>query len=196
MNDDADNFGYTAYEKWAYRPVFFKTDNTRTWLGVREGYYEASLFLIKGIAKGEFNEDMEGVVAVFVFRHYLELSLKRIIVEGRWLKTVDENARKEDVRELNRTHALGGLWEKVLSDAMPKIPGDETDFVQKCVLEFDRVDRNGETFRYAEEGAENYVVSFLQLSQSMVHVHQVLEAIITYLVETYHWNRSALEDTL
>jgi hypothetical protein len=192
MDPDAD-YPYSAFEKWPYKSVFFKTDNTRTWLGVADGYYEASRLLVEGLANGKFSEDIEGIIAVFLFRHYLELSLKRIIVEGRWLNSVDKNARATEVAELKRTHHLGGLWEKVIADAQPKIPvadwnGYDVDFVKKCVFEFDRVDPNGEAYRYDMEGAENYQVSYQQLATNIVHVHQVLEGIISYLVNTYGQN--------
>jgi hypothetical protein len=97
------------------------------------------------------------------------------------------------VTELKPTHHLGGLWEKVISDAMPKIGQDEwneydIDFVRKCIFEFDLADSTGEAHRYQEEGAENYLVSFQQLAANMVHVHDVLETIISFLVETYGLN--------
>lgn len=78
MHHSSSNPGesdYTAHEKWPYRTVFFITSNTRTRLGVGEGFYEASLDLVKELAVGRLSEDLEGVAAVYLFRHYLELSL-------------------------------------------------------------------------------------------------------------------------
>jgi hypothetical protein len=192
MVPDADH-GYTAFEKWPYKRIFFETENTRTWLCVREGFYEASRELVAGLAVGKYREDIEGVAAIYLFRHYLELSLKRIILQGRWLESSDKNARPEDVKELEREHSLRKLWEMVEDDAMPKFAaGDwknfDIQFAKKCVYEFHKRDPRGVAFRYKGCGAENYLVSFQQLSASMDHVHQVLDGIDTWLVETYGQN--------
>jgi hypothetical protein len=191
--EERDPYEYAPFEKWEYRPVLFKTDNTRTWLGVREGFYEASLTLVHSLARGKLSEDLEGVAAIFLFRHYLELSLKRIIIEGRWLKSADKNARKSEVEILKPEHRLRVLWEMMITDAKPKIGSDtwkkfDLEFVKRCVDEFDSADMKGIAFRYDGVGGENYLVSFLQLSENMVHVHQVFEGIISYLVETYGMN--------
>jgi hypothetical protein len=189
---DADSY-HTAFEKRSYKPVFFKAAYSERY-SVREAYYEASHDLIVAIAEGSLRESVKGVAAVYLFRHYLELSLKRIILEGRWLKSEDENARREDVAEMKRTHKLGVLWNMVLADARSKIKsgdwkGFDIDFIKRCIDEFDAVDPNGEAYRYADEGAENYLVSFGQLAQNMGHIHTVFEAIISWLVETYGQNQ-------
>jgi hypothetical protein len=116
-----------------------------------------------------------------------------VVHRARNCSNEDENARKEDVAELKPTHNLGGLWVKVISDAKPKIGQDrwntyDVEFVRKCVFEFDLADSNGETHRYPKEGAENYLMSSKQLAANMVHVHDVLETIIGWLVETYGLN--------
>jgi hypothetical protein len=191
--DEDSNYRYPPYEKRAYSPVFFKTDNTRTWLGVCEGFYEASRILAEGLADGKFSEDLEGVAAIFLFRHYLELSLKRIVWEGRRLESPDKNARPDDVRQLKNEHNLDVLWQALVTDAMPKFAlgnwkNFDIEFVRKCVFEFHKVDPKGVTFRYAGSGAENYLVDFRQLAANMVHVREVLEGIISWLVETYGQN--------
>ena len=62
-DEERDPYEYAPFEKWEYRPVLFKSDNSRTWIGVREGYYEASLGLIQALAKGKLSEDLEGIAA-------------------------------------------------------------------------------------------------------------------------------------
>lgn len=183
----------TAFEKLPYRRLLYKTENTRTWLDVRGGYYEASRMLILGVAEGRLREDIEGIAALFLFRHYLELSLKMIIEEGRWLRSKEENAWREEVKKLEFIHRLSGLWAMVVADVMPKIAPDnwkqfDTDFVIECVSEFQRVDSRGVAFRYPDEGAENYLTDFAQLGASMVHVHDVFEEIFSWLAATYEEN--------
>jgi hypothetical protein len=191
--DQDSAYAYHAFDKWPYRPVFLSTTNTRTWLAVREGFYEASLGLVKKLAAGQLSEDLEGVAAVYLYRHYLELSLKRLILEGRWLKTPDKNAIASEVEQLKKQHFLDVLWQLVVTDAKPKFSGDgwksfDTEFARKCIFEFHAVDPRGTAFRYADCGAEKYLVNFRQLAETMVHVHQVLDGMITWLVETYGQN--------
>ena len=81
----------------------------------------------------------------------------------------------------------------VIADAKPKIAPDnweqfDTDFVKKCVSEFQTVDSRGVAFRYSDQGAENYLPDFAQLGASMVHVHDVFEEIISWLAATYGEN--------
>lgn len=79
----------------------------------------------------------------------------------------------------------------MVTDAKPKIniwKRLDIDFVKKCADEFDSADMQGVSFRYDGAGAEHYLVSFLQLAENMVHVHQVFEGLISHLVETYGLN--------
>ncbi len=134
------------------------------------------------------NEDTEGIAAAFLFRHYLELSLKNIILAGRFLTKDGQNARQEDVAPA-WGHKLSELWKLVLSDAKLKMDADhwdnyDTEFVEKCIAEFDGIDPRGMAFRYAGEGAEKLHVHFQWLHAIMEHVYQVLEGIRVYLIET------------
>lgn len=187
------DFEYTAFEKWDYHNVFYVAQSEKSWLSVSDSFYQASKALVDGAVNGHLFEEIEGIAAVFLFRHYLELGLKRIILNGRWLKNQNQNAPPEEVAELKRTHRLKQLWDSVLADAKPKMPeadwnNYDTEFVQKCILEFESADPKSEAFRYSREGAERCHIDFRQLLQNMEHVHQVLEGIDTYLVETYGQN--------
>jgi len=130
---------------------------------------------------------------IYLFRHYLELALKHIIVAGRWLTKEGENAPREDVAEVERIHVLRELWQLVLRDAKPKIPEEDwknydISFIERCIAEFDAVDPKGFAFRYAGHGVERLRVHFVWLSAIMQHVYEVLEGIHTYLSEMFHEN--------
>ena len=56
----------------------------KSWIDIAESFYRASLILVEGVAADRLNEDTEGIAAAFLFRHYLELSLKNIILAGRF----------------------------------------------------------------------------------------------------------------
>lgn len=124
----------------------------------------------------------------FFFRHYLELSLKRIVVRGRCLIQTDKNAAWEDVKQVANIHSLPALWQMVLDDARPKVQPEhwdnyDTAFVEDCVKEFGARDAKGFSFRYPRQGGEKYRYDFYWFLRAMQHIHQVLEGITTYLVE-------------
>jgi hypothetical protein len=182
---------YTAFQKWDYEKVFYAESHPKSWLDIAESFYRASLHLVEGVAEDRLNEDTEGIAAAFLFRHYLELSLKNIILAGRFLTKDSQNAPREDaVPEWG--HNLSKLWKFVLSDSKPKMEADwgsyDTEFAGKCIAEFDAVDPKGMAFRYTGEGAASLRVHFGWLYAIMEHVHQVLEAIRVYLVEMHGRN--------
>lgn len=190
--DDA-TAGYTAFQHWNYEPIIYKVDHKQSWRDVGESFYRASALLVAKLAAGELSEDVEGVAAVFLFRHYLELVLKRIVLRGRSLKREDQNAAEHEVGEVAKIHRLEKLWHWVQDDAKPKIKAEDWDnydtaFVEKCIAEFDGADEKGFAFRYSGAGGEFYQFDFDALLPAMEHVYQVLEGIETYLVESHRQN--------
>jgi hypothetical protein len=184
---------YTAFQKWEFDKIFYAESSFKSWLDLADSFYRASVVLMDGVAKDELNEDTEGIAAAFLFRHYLELALKNVILAGRFLTKDGENVPHPEVSPAPREHKLNDLWKLVLRDAKPKMPTDDwqrydTEFVEKCIAEFDRIDPKGMTFRYGSEGAESLHVHFHWLYAIMEHVHQVLEGIRSYLVETHGQN--------
>ena len=129
-----------------------------------------------------------GPGALFLFRHYLEVVLKEIIVASRYL-TQDGNLSDDQVKEIKSGHNLGKLWKQVLEEVKPKKPKNapwenyDVDFVEKCILEFDAADATGFAFRYKNRGGEKAHISFERLLSSMDHVYQVLGGILTVLYE-------------
>lgn len=160
-NADSVEMGeYSAFEKWEYKHVFFEeTENPKTWIRHSESFYRAAHILIKGVAERRMNEDEEGIAGLFLFRHYLELALKRIVVSGKWLTVGGNNAALSEVPRVGNIHQLAELWGLVLSNAKPKIPEEvwnnyDIGFVEQCITEFNGVDRKSFTFRYPGQGAE------------------------------------------
>lgn len=180
-NDNPD----TAFEKWEYKPVIIKLPEKRSWFNLGGTFYRASYAIIEGIVKGNLFEEIEGPAGVYLFRHFLELSMKEIILWGRSLKTQDENAIWENI-EQEWGHKLLDLWQAVRKDAKPKIDAARWDsldiaFVEKRVAEFAKADPGSTTFRYEGAGGENLEIDYKQLLKDMPHVRMVLEHIANYL---------------
>jgi hypothetical protein len=187
--DNDENFGYHAFEKWNYQQIiFFPQDQEKTWLSMSQSFYWAAKHLVEQVVKGPLREDIEGRAALFLFRHYLELALKEIIVAGRYL-TVDGGLTEEEVKQIKSGHKLADLWQAALKEARPKMPKDcpwenyDWEFADNCIKEFDAADAKGFAFRYRGEGGEHAHISFERLLVAMDHVYQVLDGILTVLVE-------------
>ena len=113
--------GYTAFEIWKYRPFIYVQEANKVWIDFGDSFYRASELIVDRLVKGQGFMEIEGLAAVFLFRHYLELALKRVVVRGRALIRLDKNAAWEDVKEVAKIHILSELWKLVLQDARPKI---------------------------------------------------------------------------
>jgi len=184
--ESLSDWGYTAFERWDYRPFVHLLEANKPWVSFQESFYRASEIIIDNLAKDHGFPEIEGIAAVFLFRHYLELALKRIIVRGRHLIKRDKNAAWNDVEEVKKVHGLADLWKLALADAKPKIDPKVWDsydipFVEKCVAEFDERDKRGFAFRYPRQGGERFDYDFAYFRLAMEHVYQVLENITTFI---------------
>jgi len=185
--ESLSDYGYTAFEMWEYRQIIYPTDLAQSWRDMGNSYFWACRPLVEALAAGKLKEDVEGTAAIFLFRHYLELMLKRIVLAGRLLISENENAIKDEVRKVANIHDLAKIWEWVLADAKPKLKEwDNYDIalVELCVMEFDGADKKGFAFRYDRQGGELCRFDFGALDHQMDHIRQVLEGIWTCLYET------------
>lgn len=195
-NDDPESlagYGYTAFEKWDYHPFVSVQEQPKPWVSFKESFYRASEVIIKNLAQGRGFPEVEGLAAVFLFRHYLELALKTIVMRGRLLERSDRNAVKENVKQVGRIHDLAELWQLVLTDAKPKIESNDWEsydvpFVERCIAEFHERDEKGFAFRYPGQGGERFDYDFTYFSKAMEHVYQILENITVYLIEMHGQN--------
>lgn len=191
-----EDAGYTAFETWKYRPFIYVQEANKSWIDFKESFYRAGEIIVDRLAQGHGLMDVEGLAAVFLFRHYLELALKRVVVRGRCLIRHDKNAAWDDVKQVASIHNLDRLWKMVLAEVKPKIEeriwnSYDIAFVESCIAEFHQRDEKGFTFRYPRQGGERYDYDFGWLRSGMEHVYQVLENMTTCLIamhaENHEW---------
>jgi hypothetical protein len=190
---EAKVLDFTAFQRWEYRQIIYKADRPQLCRNLADSFFRASVLLVEKVAVRELNDDNEGLAAIFLFRHYLELALKELVLKGRFLAAEDRNALRNEVQEVRRSHGLKELWDLVIRDAKPKVNPEswneyDTTYVEKCLAEFDEVDSKGFAFRYPGQGGEYCQFDFDQLLLSMQHIEHVLGGLITYLDETYAQN--------
>jgi hypothetical protein len=165
-----------------------------------DGYFNAAKILIEGVASGALMDTFEGVPALFLFRHYLELRLKLIVFHARWLKDQHTTARDEEIQAVKNQHSLRVLWLEAKAACKIKIESGywnclDIGFIDECVNAFEEVDSGGETFRYPVKQfrvatqppvlRQDLGISYGALARNIGHAKDVLEAMDTYLVEAH-----------
>lgn len=167
------------------------------------GFFESSKLLLQGVTTGKLRQGIEGLAAVFLSRHYLELALKYALFHSRWLKDATRNAA--EVEPVGRSHDLRTLWDKLTAELKTKptvVPkGLDLDFVAKFVKEFHACDPHNWRFRYsgkqlpaAHSSDEPLGIDFELLLVNLQRTHDVLDTLDTYLVETYGENKEWQEE--
>lgn len=190
-----------AYQKAFYLPASkqWKIEGSLT-----DAYYRASKALIEGAISGPYMEGVEGIAGVFLFRHYLELGLKYALFHARWFKSWNENERDKNVEGIKKSHFIDKLWNDLKDACKTRIPPEQwkvwdIEFVDKCIDEFHAVDPKSFHFRFGTRekiavasNSEPYPdpigIDFESLLHDMIHVHDILEAIDSYLFESYGKN--------
>jgi len=189
----------SGFHKMPYHPVFYNP-NGELPPGFSDDYYAVARVITERILTGQALEDIEGTVALFLFRHYLELALKSVAFNLRWLITENENVLRSEAVKWPEGHKLDVLWEEIRREFPNKMGMKlwqefDTEFLGKCISEFHSIDPWGERFRYRREKHDHARDRLKALGPSwsdllvvMEHAHNVLRAMETYLIETYGQN--------
>lgn len=189
------------FQPRAYRQVFYppKSGNWKVDALFPEGFFESAKVLLEGITCGPLHEAIEGIAAVLVCRHYLELALKYTLYHSRWLKDQTHNAG-DDVEPVGKSHDLQKLWAKLTTELRSRVPsilatGYDLDFVAEYVKEFHEVDERNTRFRYPGEQLpavpsphETLGIDFETLLVNLKRVHDILDTLDRHLIEQHGEN--------
>ena len=107
-----------------------------------EAYMNSAFLLLTMIELTNTNSIRDGLIfpALFSFRHFLELSMKDS------LNRFEHDGLDELV--IQREHSLCKLWNKL---SLYIEEGEDKDIIQNLLFEINRIDPNGELFRYPYE---------------------------------------------
>jgi len=198
------------YKPCPYLRVFYPPRNGRWRVDsdFEEGYYESAKSLLAGVVEGNLREGVEGPVAVFLSRHYLELAIKYALFHSRWLKqrAPDEpsrNTHDNEVEAVEPEHNLRCLWAILwleLNKRAPDLIATRLDlgFLESFVNEFHQIDKSGTRFRYPkklavasanEARAASLGIRFEALLHDLQRAHGILNALDSHLVVQYGLNQ-------
>jgi len=195
------------FQPHEYKQVFYapKSGEGRMDALFPEGFFGAAKLLLKGVASGELRQGIEGVAAIFLCRHWLELAIKYTLFHSRWLKDGDENAVAGDVKPVGKGHDLEALWGTLTKElgAKPSVvpQGLDLAFVGEFVREFNAVDKNNWRFRYPGEQLPVRAIShgpisvdFDALLFDLQRAYDILDTLDKYLVNTHGLNEETIQD--
>jgi len=116
---------------------------------------------------------------VFLYRQYLELRLKQLLIEASRLL--------EKSFVLPKRHRLDNLWfecKSLLKQIEPSITDQEVSALETCTIEFQTIDPLSMGFRYHVDTHDNpslppdlKYINIVNLAQVMAKIHSFLDAV-------------------
>lgn len=116
-----------------------------SWYVYAEGYKRAADCLVQQLMRSRHEIDFLVYPIIFLYRQYLELSLKVMIRDS------EEALDHEEASP--RTHDLRPLWarcRKRLERTLDCMSRDDLEVIENCINQFSVIDKCSETFRYPE----------------------------------------------
>jgi hypothetical protein len=154
-----------------------------TWDAYAQGYKMAADNLVQHVTASHDSQDYLVNPITFLYRHYLELRLKELLLASSLLQRDDSGIQEE--------HGLTALWDKLRPKLETVLPGFTTDgdleAIQDRLKEFCEKDPGSYAFRYPEKTRKtgggpslpNMVINLRQLSDVVHGMSIVLDSLST-----------------
>ncbi len=117
----------------------------------------------------------------YLYRHALELKLKRIIRLSFRLKLLEENQKTSKRLE---EHRLCPLWHNVKESFLkfwPGAPTEEIDGVERFIQSFHGMDSSGQNLRYTVDSRGQSTIPKMPEYVELVHLKEVCNGVFTLL---------------
>jgi hypothetical protein len=158
LKDNTENKLFTFSNDWQNNAVinmFYGHDNKYI-----SGYGEAALFLAKHIISTNKNQDSFVFPIVFLFRHYIELRLKKLVTYGKQILREDIFFNKDHGIKEYKDTVLKTLSTICLTETQPideVISLSDRNKLEFIIEEFCKADPDGQAFRYSttKKGKQN-----------------------------------------
>lgn len=142
-----------------------------------KGYKDAADFIVNGAIDGNrsytFNVSYLVFPVVFLYRQYIELRLKEIILRG-----IRTNHEKHSIP---KHHRVDELWRHARPYVEHIAPKDGLDALEVCIQEFSSFDMEGMAFRYPVDKQDKphlpewTVINLRHLGETMDRVGNLLD---------------------
>jgi len=198
----------SACQKRSFAEIFFK-EGGGEWLDflMDDAYLESARIVLRNIIATDY-DPFYGPVVLYLIRHYLEIKLKLVCFHARWLRQGGDNADHDEIEQIAKNHKLGKLFLEMRREIVARIRQemlDEVDvaYVQRFVEELDKLDPDGERFRYSVEQIKIHSspvrrfrlkIDWSELLKAIEHCEQVLDYIDAFFVNQHGLNRDAEAD--
>ena len=119
------------------------------WAFYAMGYKDAADTVVADFVKTTHRRNPLAYPIVFLYRQYLELTLKDLVQQA-WRYF-------ESIEEFPKTHRLDDLWHLLrrLVEEMGCSGGDEMQQIERLIGEFCAIDPSSQAFRYPEDRQGN-----------------------------------------
>lgn len=163
--DVSENYAYHGYKKGGFTSYSL-------------AYLEAADRLVETLC-GHFFDNALTLPIVFLYRHYLELTLKELVIMGNERYNSSSTPYLEKIL---KGHRIDFLWQE-LKPLLQKIylppeKREEIDAVGECIEEFSKVDESSMSFRYPVDKKNKQPIlqnnTYLQ-SLEYIDVHHLAE---------------------
>ena len=153
---------------------------TYGWELYASGYKEAADCLAEHVAETGRRANLFVYPIAFLYRHYLELRLKELIIAGQ-----DLLERDPDLRHVHRLDLLWTTCRSILEEVWSNSSRDPLNAVEECIKQFVQIDPESISFRYPanKDGKPTLPqlnhINIRNLKEVMNRVAALLEAAIT-----------------
>jgi hypothetical protein len=144
-----------------------------------QGYKEAGNRLVQSLLENDRHLDLVIFPTVFLYRQYLELRLKQLLIEGSRLLNKSFTLPKH--------HRLDTLWyecKRLLKQIEPNMTDQEVIALEECIIEFSTIDPASMAFRYHVDTLDNpslppdlEYINIHNLARIMAKIDSFLDAV-------------------
>ena len=156
-------------------------------IGYGESYKQAADLVVAAVENRSASPDSVAFATFYLYRHYLEITLKGLINIGRQLH--------DRTSGYPQTHKLPVLWRELrplLEEANPNGDPKDTDAVEKCIDEFAAIDLSGESARYGEDRTGNPTFD-KPVQMNLPNLRDVVGRIAAFFEGSYDWMHELLQ---
>ena len=142
------------------------------------GFQMAADKIIQAALQDDCYPDLLFAPVGYLYRHYLELTLTHLVRLGLRIGAMDLDDKCLEVHDL---HALWVQSRKLIEAAWPNADRADTDAVESVIMEFHRLDKSGQAFRYGTDKRGHKHLDGIPEFVSLAQARSTMEAVSNFL---------------